>query len=57
MLIAIPPTFEVAQVVGFMKGKSAIHLARVYGGGSATSWGSGSGRVVISCPRWGAMKR
>jgi REP-associated tyrosine transposase len=31
MLIAIPPKYAVAQVVGFMKGKSAIHLARVYG--------------------------
>ena len=31
MLIAIPPKHAVAQVVGFIKGKSAIHLARVYG--------------------------
>jgi len=31
MLIAIPPKYAVAQVVGFIKGKSAIHLARVYG--------------------------
>jgi putative transposase len=31
MLIAIPPKYAVAQVIGFMKGKSAIHLARVYG--------------------------
>jgi putative transposase len=30
MLIAIPPKHAVAQVVGFIKGKSAIHLARVY---------------------------
>ena len=30
MLIAIPPKYAVAQVVGFIKGKSAIHLARVY---------------------------
>jgi putative transposase len=30
MLIAIPPKYAVAQVIGFMKGKSAIHLARVY---------------------------
>jgi len=26
--IAIPPKYSVAQVVGFMKGKSAIHIAR-----------------------------
>lgn len=31
MLIAIPPKYAVAQVVAFIKGKSAIHLARVYG--------------------------
>ena len=31
MLIAIPPKYAVAQVVGFIKGKSAIHLARGYG--------------------------
>ena len=32
MLISIPPKYAVAQVIGFIKGKSAIHLARVYGG-------------------------
>jgi putative transposase len=31
MLIAVPPKYAVAQVVGFIKGMSAIHLARVYG--------------------------
>ena len=31
MLIAIPPKYAVSQVVGYMKGKSAIHIARVYG--------------------------
>ena len=31
MLIAIPPKYAVSQVVEFIKGKSAIHLARVYG--------------------------
>ena len=30
-LIAVPPKYAVSQVVGFIKGKSAIHLARVYG--------------------------
>ena len=32
MLISIPPKYAVAQVVGFIKGKSAIHIARTYGG-------------------------
>jgi putative transposase len=31
MLVSIPPKYAVSQVVGFIKGKSAIHLARVYG--------------------------
>ena len=31
MLISIPPKYAVSQVIGYMKGKSAIHLARVYG--------------------------
>ena len=30
MLISIPPKHSVAQVVGFLKGKSAIQIARVY---------------------------
>jgi putative transposase len=31
MLISIPPKHSVSQVIGFIKGKSAIHMARVYG--------------------------
>ena len=30
MLISIPPKYSVAQVIGYMKGKSAIHIARTY---------------------------
>jgi putative transposase len=32
MLISMPPKYGVAQVVGFIKGKSAIHIARVFQG-------------------------
>ena len=32
VLMAIPPKYSVAQVVGYMKGKSAIHIARIYQG-------------------------
>ena len=32
MLISIPPKYAVAQVVGYIKGKSAIHIARTAGG-------------------------
>ena len=31
MLISVPPKYAVSQVVGYIKGKSAIHVARVYG--------------------------
>jgi putative transposase len=34
MYIAIPPKYAVAQVVGYIKGKSAIHIARTFGGRS-----------------------
>ena len=30
MLISIPPKYSVAQVVGYIKGKSAIHIAREF---------------------------
>jgi len=32
MLISIPPKYSVSQVMGFIKGKSAIHIARAYMG-------------------------
>lgn len=32
MMISIPPKYAVSQVVGYIKGKSAIHMARVYAG-------------------------
>ena len=32
MLLSVPPKYAVAQVVGYIKGKSAIHIARVYAG-------------------------
>ncbi len=30
MMISIPPKFAVSQVIGYIKGKSAIHIARHY---------------------------
>ena len=32
MMISIPPKYAVSQVIGFIKGKSAIHIARIYVG-------------------------
>ena len=31
MMIAIPPKYAVSNVIGYIKGKSAIHVSRVYG--------------------------
>ena len=31
MMISIPPKYSVAQVIGYVKGKSAIHIARNFG--------------------------
>jgi putative transposase len=31
MLISIPPKYAVSQVVGYIKGKSAIYIARTFG--------------------------
>jgi putative transposase len=31
MLLAIPPKYAVANVVGYIKGKSAMHIARTFG--------------------------
>ena len=30
MLISVPPKYSISQVVGYIKGKSAIHIARDY---------------------------
>jgi putative transposase len=30
MMISIPPKYSVAQVIGYIKGKSAIHVARTF---------------------------
>ena len=32
VLISIPPKYSVSQVIGYMKGKSAINIARSYMG-------------------------
>ena len=31
MLLSIPPKYAVANVVGYMKGKSTMHIARTFG--------------------------
>ena len=46
MLIAIPPTYAVSQVIGYLKGKSAIHIARNYGGDGRTLRENTSGHAA-----------
>lgn len=46
MLVSIPPKYAVSQVIGYMKGKSAIHVARNYLGqrknyGGMSFWARG----------------
>ena len=44
MMISIPPKYAVSQVIGYIKGKSAISTWHVFTvSGSAISWGSTSG--------------
>jgi putative transposase len=57
MMIAIPPKYAVSQVVGFIKGKSAIHLARVYGERKQNYVGRASGRGDTSCRRYPSEQR
>jgi putative transposase len=54
MLISIPPKYSVSQVVGYIKGKSAVRGCME--SASATMRGSGSGRVDTSYRRWGGTK-
>jgi putative transposase len=58
MLIMIPPKYAVSQVVGFIKGKSAIYIARVYGERKRNFVGQSFwARGYFVSPRSGAMKR
>ena len=57
MMIAIPPKYAVSQVIGFIKGKSAIHLARVYGEKKRNFVGQHFWAADTSCPRWGGTRR
>lgn len=41
MLLSIPPKYSVSQVVGYIKGKSAIYLAREYGENRRNAAGQG----------------
>jgi putative transposase len=46
MLLSIPPKYAVSEAVGFIKGKSAIHLARTNVRTSRISQANISGRAA-----------
>ena len=50
-MILIPPKYAVSQVIGYIKSKSAIHLARVYGEGKRNFTGQHSGLADTSSRR------
>ena len=56
MLISIPPKYSVSQVMGFIKGKSAIAIARNYGGSGRTLWDSISGHEGTTFRPWDEMR-
>jgi putative transposase len=56
MMISIPPKYAVSELVGFIKGKSAIHLARVYGERKRNFVGQHFWARGYMVPRWAGMK-
>jgi putative transposase len=57
MLLSIPPQSSVAQVVGFIKGKAAIHMARTLWGAARTLPGTIAGLGGTLSPPWAEMRR
>ena len=57
MLLAIPPKYSVAQVIGYMKGKSAIHIARAYLGRKELWWNELLGTRLFLFQLLAPMKR
>jgi REP element-mobilizing transposase RayT len=57
VLISIPPKYAVAQVVGYLKGKSAIHIARTYLGRKKNFTASIFGPAATLCRPSEQMKR
>ncbi len=54
---SIPPKYAVSQVVGFLKAKSAIHIARVHAGRRRNFVGQHFGLVGILFRLWAEMNR
>ena len=56
ILISIPPKYAVSQIVGYLKGKSAIHIARIFREGKRTSSVKISGPGDTTFQLWARMK-
>ena len=56
MMISSPPKYSVSPVVGFIKGKNAIHLARTFGEQMQNHVRKSSGCKNISCQWLVAMR-
>jgi putative transposase len=56
MLISIPQKYAVSQVVGFLKGKSAITSPVCTEKGNEISLAKAFGLEAFSSPPWGVMK-
>jgi len=57
MCVSIPPKYAVSNVVGYMKGKSAITIAWRFGGRTKNFTGEVFGRAGTMSRRWGWMRR
>ena len=56
MLIRIPPKYAVAEVIGYIKGKSAIAVARQFSGRQRNFNGERFWRAGMRYPQWGLRK-
>ena len=52
MMISIPPKYAVSQVVGFIKGKSAIHLSGLWRAQTQLRWATLLGQGVLRLDGW-----
>ena len=57
MCISIPPKYAVSNVVGYLKGKSAIQIARKYGGRSRNFTGENFWARATTSPPSGSTRR
>ncbi len=57
MCLSIPPKYAVSNVVGYIKGKSAIQVARKFGGRERNFTGENFWARATLFRQWGLMRR